>query len=345
MAKGMVDHFIFEIKHYGKILNGSRSYYLCRTQPPFLTDMALQIYNQLDRSDMKANREWLKRAIQAAIKEYHTVWMAEPRFDPKTGLSRYRPDGLGIPPETEAAHFTHILEPYALKHGISVLEFSEKYNDGIIKEPDLDEYFLHDRAVRESGHDTTYRFEKRCANLATIDLQSLLYKYEIDIGSAIHEVFGDELELEEDFPLSPFPPTVKAYATPHRESSRKRVQKSPEWFERAEFRRQQIDKYLWNENKHLYFDYDTVKEQQILYESVTAFWPLWAGCASEEQCWKLVCVILPVRKVLPERRKMLGQNPYGSLKYWEGWYLAQRNHGGRSLSTDLTDNGTTRTCF
>ena len=26
MAKGMVDHFIFEIKHYGKILNGSRSY-------------------------------------------------------------------------------------------------------------------------------------------------------------------------------------------------------------------------------------------------------------------------------------------------------------------------------
>jgi len=28
----------------------------------------------------------------------------------------------------------------------------------------------------QSGHDTTYRFEKRCANLATIDLNSLLYK-------------------------------------------------------------------------------------------------------------------------------------------------------------------------
>jgi hypothetical protein len=51
MAKGMVEHFIFEIKHYGKILNGSRSYYLCRSQPPFLTDMALQTYNQLDRSE------------------------------------------------------------------------------------------------------------------------------------------------------------------------------------------------------------------------------------------------------------------------------------------------------
>ncbi|KAH7913530.1 glycoside hydrolase family 37 protein [Hygrophoropsis aurantiaca] len=298
MAKGMVDHFIFEIKHYGKILNGSRSYYLCRTQPPFLTDMALQIYNQLDRSDVEANRQWLKRAIQAAIKEYHTIWVAEPRIDPKTGLSRYRPDGLGIPPETEATHFTHILEPYAAKHGISVLEFSDKYNQGILKEPALDEYFLHDRAVRESGHDTTYRFEKRCANLGTIDLQALLYKYEVDIGTAIREVFDDELDLEQDFPLAPFPPSVKAYADAYRESSMSRPQTSDEWFARAEWRKDMIDKYLWNESKNLYFDYDTVTGKQSLYESVTAFWALWAGCASEEQCWKLVSHSLKKFEVL-----------------------------------------------
>ncbi|EGN98809.1 glycoside hydrolase family 37 protein [Serpula lacrymans var. lacrymans S7.3] len=298
MAKGMVEHFIFEIKHYGKILNGSRSYYLCRTQPPFLTDMALQIYNQLDRSDMESNRQWLKRAIQAAIKEYHTIWVAEPRIDPKTGLSRYRPDGIGIPPETEATHFTHILEPYANKHGLSVLEFSEKYNNGVLKEPKLDEYFLHDRSVRESGHDTTYRFEKRCANLGTIDLQALLYKYEVDIGTAIREVFDDELYLEEDFPLSPFPPSVETYANSHRERSTGRAQTSDEWFERAEHRKAMIDKYLWNESKSLYFDYDTVQEKQSLYESVTAFWALWAGCASEEQGWRLVSQSLKKFEVL-----------------------------------------------
>lgn len=253
--------------------------------------MALQIYNQLDRSNVDENREWLKRAIQAAIKEYHTVWMAEPRIDPKTGLSRYRPDGLGIPPETEATHFTHILEPYAAKHGLSVLEFSEKYNNGTLYEPRLDEYFLHDRAVRESGHDTTYRFEKRCANLGTVDLQALLYKYEIDIGTAIMEVFDDELELEEDFALTPFPPTPEAYRSPYRARSTAKPQTAEEWFKRAEFRRQIIDKYLWNENKNLYFDYDTVQEKQILYESVTAFWMLWAGAASEEQAWRLVYVL------------------------------------------------------
>jgi len=46
-------------------------------------------------------------------------------------------------------------------------------------------YFLHDWAVRKSGHDTTYRLEKRCINLDTINLQSLLYKYKVDIATAM----------------------------------------------------------------------------------------------------------------------------------------------------------------
>jgi alpha,alpha-trehalase len=103
-------------------------------------------------------------------------WMVEPALDTKTGLSRYRPAGRGIPPETEASHFTHILQPYATKLGKSVIEYIAGYNDGSILEPELDEYFLHDRGVRESGHDTSYRLEKKCADLATIDLNSLLYK-------------------------------------------------------------------------------------------------------------------------------------------------------------------------
>ena len=122
MTQGIVEHFIFNIKHYGKILNGNRSYYLMRSQPPFLTDMALQVYSRLDPDKEAENKAWLKRAIQAAIKEYHTVWMRQPRYDPVTGLSRYRPEGLGVPPETEASHFTHVLRPYAEKYGCSVNE-------------------------------------------------------------------------------------------------------------------------------------------------------------------------------------------------------------------------------
>lgn len=156
LAKGIAEHFCFEIKHYGKILNGNRSYYLMRSQPPFLTDLALQVYSRLDPLEGEKNKAWLRNVIASAIHEYHSVWMSEPRLDTVSGLSRFRPDGLGIPPETEASHFTHILQPYADKHRISVNEFIQSYDDGVIKEPELDTYFLHDRAVRESGHDTTW---------------------------------------------------------------------------------------------------------------------------------------------------------------------------------------------
>ena len=39
LAKDMVDNFLFEIEHYGAVLNANRTYYLTRSQPPFLTSM------------------------------------------------------------------------------------------------------------------------------------------------------------------------------------------------------------------------------------------------------------------------------------------------------------------
>jgi alpha,alpha-trehalase len=272
------------------------SYYLCRSQPPFLTDLILQVYAQLDPANTDDNKAWLRRAIKGAIREYHTVWMEPRRLHLETGLSRYRPDGLGIPPETEASHFTSVLQPYADELGISVNEFNEKYNAGEVNVPKLDEYFLHDRAVRESGHDTTYRFEKRCANLGTIDLCSLLYKYEVDIGTTIREHFGDELELDDEFELSAFPfgTEVKYEGTDEwneegvRSTSRK--QTSAEWFKRAERRKQLADYYLWHEGRGIYTDYDTVKRKQSLYDSVTTFWPMWCGMASEAQAERMMWV-------------------------------------------------------
>ncbi|WVR05204.1 hypothetical protein IAU60_002216 [Kwoniella sp. DSM 27419] len=260
--------------------------YLCRSQPPFLTDLALQIYNQLDRSQKQENKAWLKRVIEAAIKEYHSYWMALPALDPFSGLSRYRPVGLGIPPETEASHFTHILQPYAQKLGISVNEYIDGYNDLSIHEPELDEYFLHDRGVRESGHDTTYRLDRKCADLGTVDLNSLLYKvgcpilgladnqYEFDIASAIEVAFNGEVQLDEKFPLSPWPITPEAFETGKpRELSTATPTTSKHWFERAARRKQTMDELCWNEGHGMYYDYDTKAKKQARYESVTTLWP------------------------------------------------------------------------
>ena len=190
LARGMVENFWYEVEHYGKILNANRSYYLTRSQPPFLTDMCVQVHERLrPKLQPDALHEWLANGVRASLKELLSVWLCAPRLDARLGLSKYHPEGIGMPPETEATHFDHIVEPYAAKHGLSISEFVEQYNSGLLAEPELDAYFVHDRAVRESGHDTTYRFEKRCANLATIDLNALVYKYEVDLASLLRTHF------------------------------------------------------------------------------------------------------------------------------------------------------------
>ncbi|KAJ5168081.1 Neutral trehalase [Penicillium canariense] len=277
LAKGMVINFCFEIKHYAKILNANRSYYLTRSQPPFLTDMALRVYERIKNEP--DSKEFLRNAVLAAIKEYHSVWVAEPRYDPVTGLSRYRPEGWGVPPETEATHFTHLLMPYAEKHGMSFKDFVLAYNSRAVVEPELDEYFLHDRAVRESGHDTSYRLERVCANLATVDLNSLLYKYEVDIARIIRIYFNDKLAIPVEFRT----PATKDIAT----------ESSSSWDRRARKRKQRMDQLLWDADKGMFLDYDTVKQERIHYESATTFWALWAGLATPAQAATMVEKALP----------------------------------------------------
>lgn len=277
IVKSIIRHFIFEIQHYGKILNANRSYYLGRSQPPFLTDLALKTY-EVTKSEPDA-QERLRLAVLAAMKEYHNVWVAEPRLDRISGLSRYRPIGLGFPPECEELHFAPVLSAYATKYNMSLEQVTEAYNNNEIQEPNLDRFCLHDRAVRESGHDTSNRLEHVAADIATIDLNCLLYKYETDIGHAIHTVFGDHLEVPATF------------CAPGQDQGR--VESSGLWHRRARKRKMLVDKYMWNEGKGLYFDYNTKTQAQSEFETVTSFWALWCGIASPQQAALLVEKSLP----------------------------------------------------
>jgi len=251
LAKAMVDNFVYQITHYGKILNANRTYYLTRSQPPFLTSMALAVYRRLPPTvDV---RRWLAGVMRAAIEEYHGVWMNHDRLT-DTGLSRYFGSGRGPPPEVERGHFDAIYRPYAHRLGLETRKFESLYKAGRIAVPELDRFFVHDRCVRESGHDTTYRFEgDRCADFVTVDLNALLYKMEIDIGRTIERVFGGRLA-----------------ATPAADGS------SAVWYARAAKRKRLIDRYLWDERRGMYFDYDVVNKRRYAYVSATTLYPLWA---------------------------------------------------------------------
>ena len=278
LAKNMVKHFCFCIKHYGKILNANRTYYLCRTQPPFLTDMAIRVYDKI-KGEPDA-KDFLRTAILAAIKEYYNVWIAAPRYDPESGLSRYRAQGVGVPPETESSHFEHILTPYAKKYNMSYNDFIRAYNYGKIHEPQLDAFFLHDRAVRESGHDTSYRLENRAADLAVVDLNSCLYKYETDIAAIIATEFAGELRIPADF-CARDKPQAGYTETP------------AAWLTRAAHRKTVMTKLMWDEAKGMFFDYHCAEKRNTGYESATMFWALWAGVASPAQAAAMVSRALP----------------------------------------------------
>ncbi|MFX0199144.1 MAG: trehalase family glycosidase [Candidatus Hodarchaeota archaeon] len=262
LAKAMVDNFVYQITHYGKILNANRTYYLTRSQPPFLTSMALAVYESLPKS--KETKAWLKKVFSAAVKEYYQVWMNEDHLT-ETGLSRYYGSGLGPPPEVEPGHFDAIYRPFAEKLNMSLQKLEQLYKAGEIEVPELDEFFIHDRSVRESGHDTTYRWEGfRCADFVTVDLNSLLYKIEIDIARVIDQEFGGKL--------------VRADGSEETSST---------WYERAKKRKTLIKKYLWDEQYGMFFDYDLANKRRYAYVSATTFYPLWA-CHKDNPMTRLV---------------------------------------------------------
>lgn len=255
LALGLAENFKYQIDHYGKILNANRSYYLTRTQPPFYTSLIMDVIE-------KSNPDifWIERHLKTAIKEYQTVWMEEGKRLTPNGLNRYKAEGIGLPFEVEEGHFDDILKQFAQKYNLPTREFEKKYLERKIVDADLDKYFVHDRSMRESGHDTTNRLVGICANLNTVAINSLLYKYETDIAFLIGKFFKDEFRYDED----------NSYSTTY-------------WLSKAASRKEKINKMCWNQESGCYLDYDFVNEKQHFFESATTFYPLWSKISTPEQ--------------------------------------------------------------
>ncbi len=59
---------------------------------------------------------------------------------------------------------------------MSISDYEKGYYNRTIINKELDNYFVHDRTVRENGHDTSYRLEGQCAHLNCVELNTFLYK-------------------------------------------------------------------------------------------------------------------------------------------------------------------------
>ena len=265
LALGIAENFKYQIDHYGKILNANRSYYLTRTQPPLYTSLIMDVLE-------KSNPDifWIERHLKTAIKEYQTVWMEEGKRLTANGLNRYKAEGIGLPFEVEEGHFDDILEQYAPKYNLSTRDFEKKYLEREVVDVELDKYFIHDRSMRESGHDTTNRLVGVCANLNTVAINSLLYKYETDIAFLIKKYFKNEFQYFED----------KSFSSEY-------------WLSKAASRKEKINELCWNPENGVYLDYNFVNEEQHFFEAAPTFYPLWAKISTPEQAEILVKKTLP----------------------------------------------------
>jgi alpha,alpha-trehalase len=251
-AKDMVENFLYEIEHYGTILNANRTYFLSRSQPPFLTEMILGAYARTN------DREWLARTVPA-IEKYYALWTTGQHLAGDTRLSRYWDFGEGPAPEVVSderdaqgrTHYDRAREFYRT-HRVDDYDVGRYYDRKRDRLTDL--FYKGDRSMRESGFDPSNRFGTLNVDVihyAPVCLNALLFRMEIEAGW-INEELGN---------------AVAARA----------------WQARAEDRREAIDRHLWDEKAGMYFDYNFETKQRRPYEFATTFWPLWVGAASKEQ--------------------------------------------------------------
>jgi alpha,alpha-trehalase len=257
LARNTVDNFLYEIENYGRILNANRTYYLSRSQPPFLTQMILNVYRA------ERDRNWLRSTVPA-IEKYYRFWTSEPHLTGETGLSRYYDLGEGPAPEVlsderDAQGRTHYdrVKEYYRTHEVTDYDVSLYYN----KEQDelTPLFYKGDRSMRESGFDPSNRFGPFNIDIIHYDpvcLNSLLYLMETDTAE-IMRTLG-------------------------------RAREARLWLARAASRRRSVNRLMWDEKDGLYYDYQFDKKAVRRYPFATTFYPLWVGLADRKQAARLV---------------------------------------------------------
>jgi len=282
LARGMIENFFFEIENYGSVLNANRTYYLTRSQPPFLTSMIREVYEH--PANVSISKAWLAKAYGYAKRDYN-VWTTSPHLAGDTGLARYDDIGEGPVPEMadDSTYYPDVIR-WLLAHPAIHTDYMVDAPDDPTPDQIVDlaktscdiaasrvcanahvdghrlsaDFYRGDRAMRESGFDPSFRFgpfSGSTNHYAPVCLNSLLYKYERDMAH-----FATLLGLKDD---------------------------ATQWSNRAAARRAAINKYLWDPNRGMFYDYDFTTHKISNYNYISTFYPLWAGVATAQQATAL----------------------------------------------------------
>lgn len=313
LARGMVENFFFEIEHYGAVLNANRTYYLTRSQPPFLSSMVMAVH-EAQRAAGEDDRAWMESAY-SYVKRDHELWTHDPHLAGSSGLSRYYDfgDGPAVEALKDENDIYRQVAAYFLFHptsppyenedgsgadsGVSGSAYSVRVCGTATSQSSCEpvhfirlkpDYYKGDRSMRESGFDISFRFGPYGAathHYAPVCLNSLLFKTERDLEE-MSRFLGKSSE-------------------------------AVQWQKVAAERKQSMQKYLWDEQQGLFVDYNLDTAQKSTYRYATTFYPLWAGWASEEQAQAVIKNLVIFEKA--GGIAMSTQQTQGQWDYPFGW--------------------------
>lgn len=165
LARNNTDNLLYMVERFGKVYNGSRTYYEARSQQPYLSMMVDRIYR------VTGDREWLTAAYETLEKEYD-FWMRE-RCTP-TGLNRY---GSSASEE--------LIAEFIITGGKRLA--TDFHAQGLSPEQ-LHKLGLDFVAEAESGWDFNPRFDRRCEDFCPLDLNANLFLYELNFARFAREI-------------------------------------------------------------------------------------------------------------------------------------------------------------
>ncbi|KAL3834911.1 hypothetical protein ACJIZ3_009647 [Penstemon smallii] len=178
-AKGIVYNLISLIDEYGHVLNGARAYYTNRSQPPLLSSMVIDIYNQTGDKDL------VLKALPALLKE-HKFW--------NSGIHKVLIEDAEGTTHTLSRYYAMWNEPRPESSTIDKETASKLTNNC------KTQLYREIASTAETGWDFSTRWMRNGPDLTTlattsiipVDLNAYILKMELDITS-LANVIGDDI--------------------------------------------------------------------------------------------------------------------------------------------------------
>lgn len=242
LVESMLNNFAHLIDELGFIPNGNRTYYLSRSQPPFFAAM-VKLFQQ------KKGTEAALPYLPHLLKEY-SFWM---RGSSEVNVQSNAAEHVVRMPDGSLLNRYYDMRPTPRPESYSEdVALAQHLPDSV--KPRL---YTDIRAAAESGWDFSSRWFRDGKTLGTIhttdiipvDLNCLLYQMETTI-SELYTAQGDERNALKFESL-------------------------------AQKRQEALQKWLWDEERAFYADYDFVSKQHTPSLTLAAVYPLYFGLADQ----------------------------------------------------------------